>query len=155
MKLTRSKLSLLLSLPIVLPGCWLQSAESKVERSGSIVPRNRREQLIFEHFEALRNQQYDKAHQQIAWHALSADPGPPLEDFAEERSRNHSRLPTKISIGEEVKLNSPEDEPCDYTYTVYAAVSGKSTLFSGQVGLHLDPDRPNTCVIGYNSAFGN
>lgn len=132
----------------VLAGC-----RPSVESWGSTVPRNAREQAIFDYFYALREQRYEDAYQLRALHLNSSPPSPKdFLYFKKIHQENHASLATQIAVGEEERWYG--DGPCAYIYTVYAVEPGHTTLVNGMVSLHSKPDQSEACLIGYNSAFG-
>jgi len=109
---------------LLISGCQFLN-ELGVLMRGSSFPRNQREKVIFDEFQALR----------------------------ERSDRNDDKLPTRISIGEETKI-AYGDDVCAYHYIVYASYPRSSVLISGEVVLHPNPQKPDSCQVGYNSAFG-
>lgn len=129
----------------LLAGC-----RPSVESSGSTVPRNPREKVIFDYFYALREWRYKDAYQLRALHLSSSPKG--FLNFKKTHQENHESLATQIAVGEEERGYG--EGPCAYVYTVYAVEPGHTTLVSGMVSMHSKPDQPEVCLIGYNSAFG-
>ena len=130
---------------------YWESAEQQVERSGSVIPRNNREKIIFDYFSALKNKRYSEAYKYLN---LAGDVfgGLSLADFIEEKEQKHPNLATKISIGEETDRSS-EGDSCNYVYEVYEA-QPDGAFTSGYVWLSSSPDEPGTCVISYKAVFG-
>ncbi|MEN8446456.1 MAG: hypothetical protein ABG776_15750 [Cyanobacteria bacterium J06555_13] len=134
----------------LLTGC--QSAtELWFSLSSSDVPRNAREEVIFNYFHALREKRYEDAYKLRYGSDLSSAES--VSRFAERHIAGHSLLATEIAVGQERK---PEDssDGCDYTYTVYAKHDGV-IVTSGLVAIESAIDSPDVCVISYNSAFGS
>ena len=142
------QMTLCLMCLVVLAGC-----RPSVEDRGSTVPRNAREQVIFDYFHALREQRYEDAYQLRALHLSSPPPSP--KDFLYFKKTHQERyesLATQIAVGEEERWYG--DGPCSYIYTVYAVEPDHNTLVSGMVSLHSKSDQPEVCLMGYYSAFG-
>ena len=72
----------------------LEQLESRVNTSGSTVPRNHRESVIFDYFQALKDERYEDAYKLRAWESSIS-----LDSFIEAHAPNHASLATKISIG--------------------------------------------------------
>ena len=124
-------------------------AEYRVTSSGATEPRNSREKVIFDYFNALKMGDYESAYQLVHPEAHQN-----FSSFTSAMSKNRYALPKIISIGKEKKRNSDDNAVCNYTYTVYAVDSGSHKFISGEVSIMSSPDKHNSCVIGYNSAFG-
>ena len=144
--------TLLLSLFFV--GCQ-QNAELKVKNSGSTIPRNHREKLIFDYFNALKEQRYSDAYKMRLSETSEYSPNG-FESFKKRHEEHHNDLQTIISIGKEKRMSgTPSNKiPNDYIYTVYSSSPNHTTLMSGNVAIHCKSDFPEECFMGYNSAFG-
>ena len=148
---------LLLVLLFLLTGCQAHM-ESRVRQYGSSIPRNPREAVIFDYYEALREERYAEAYSLRFWQEDKPSSPPSeqaLEDFIQFHKDYGHPLPTTISIGQETQNEKHKGEPCHYHYTVYASYPGSSVLRSGEVYLVSNPHDPVSCVIAYNSAFGS
>uniref|UniRef100_B8HPR7 Uncharacterized protein n=1 Tax=Cyanothece sp. (strain PCC 7425 / ATCC 29141) TaxID=395961 RepID=B8HPR7_CYAP4 len=150
----KNKLNSILILSILglglLTSCQ-QITELRVIMSGSPIPRNYREQTIFDYFHALRDKRCQDAYELRAYPQTSE-----YYDYATKScmSSKVESLPVVISIGEERKL-SYSRESCGYHYIVYVAYPDSTQLTSGEVTLVNHPRKPGQCQVGYNSAFGD
>lgn len=124
-------------------------AEYRVELSGSTQPRNKREKIIFDYFNALRIENYREAYQ-----FLYPSKGRDFHVFSSYMAERRKYLPRKISIGKEKKIKIENSSICDYSYDVYTVDPGSYQLIKGELSLAKHPNQPNFCVIRYNSAFG-
>ena len=151
----KSKLNIILCLSLLFLASCGFTTEDRVRRSGSIVPRNHREKVIFEYFNALKEQRYEDAYNlQSRYDEVSNVQQ--LERFIEIHEERHLSLATEISIGEEEKWGEDNhDERCGYIYLVYATLPNNSGRVSGNVALVSHPQDPQQCLIYYNSAFGS
>ena len=144
---------------VVLSLCLLTGCQQMIEQtialefkfSGSKVPRNPQEEVIFDYLQALKEEKYDEAYRLRM--GSGTDSSVTIELFRERHIANRSSLATEISIGKKRKGN-PEDE-CAYVFTVYAFSPGATVRTSGMVATGSEPDNPGVCLITYNSAFGS
>ncbi|MEM9770674.1 MAG: hypothetical protein AAF889_03575 [Cyanobacteria bacterium P01_D01_bin.73] len=142
---------LVVPLTLLLVGCQ-QITEFKAKSSGSEVPRNPREKVIFDYFNALQNKDYEEACRLRAQHSACSQGA--IKSFKQVYDQHHQDLPTLISIGEEERVVL-EESNCGYAYTVYAAYPNTLTLHSGLVGMRTKADKSEGCFIEYNSSFGS
>jgi hypothetical protein len=133
---------------VLISGCQ-QVNELRVLMSGSSIPSNHREKVIFDYFHALQQMRY-----QDAYRLRDPEARGTYESFLKDNSENHNRLPVRISIGGERKIDGT-DANCGYHYTVYVADPESSRLVSGEVYLIPNREEPGSCQVSYNSAFGS
>ena len=86
-------------------------AEYQVTSSGTTEPRNSRESVIFDYFNALKMGDYESAYQLVYPEAHQNS-----SSFTSAMSKNRYALPKIISIGKEKKRKSDGNAVCDYTY---------------------------------------
>ena len=134
----------------LLAGCQ-QAVELRFNLRGSKVPRNPREKVIFDYFQALREERYEDAYRLRVGSDVSSSEA--VARFAERHIADRSSLATKISTGQERKIESSDE--CEYIYTVYAFSPDDTILISGTVATASEPENPGVCLVGYNSAFGS
>ncbi|XHX80598.1 MAG: hypothetical protein RBJ76_11910 [Stenomitos frigidus ULC029] len=123
-------------------------AELRVLLSGTSTPRNYREQVIFDYFHAMREKRCQNAYELRAYHLTTMS-----HDAAIQNCMETKFLPVRISIGKEDK-RSLGSERCGYGYVIYVAEPGEWMMKSGQIGLVDNPNKPGSCQVSYNSAFG-
>ena len=117
---------------------------------GSAVPRNSREQVIFDYFNYLKESNYQSAYQ-----LLSEDYRGSYSFFTSSVATSNRELPQMITIGKErLRMNDYNASDCNYGYTVYVIDPGNFTLIAGEVGMEQSKNGSKLCVIRYNSAFG-
>ena len=145
------KITMLILLISCLTSCQ-QVSRLRFKFSGSQVPRNPREEVIFDYFLALSEKRYEDAYRMRAGSDLSSVES--AASFTERHLKDHASLATSISIGSEDKSEGEADE-CIATYTVYAFSSSSTSLTSGLVSTVSKADHPGVCRIAYNSAFGS
>jgi hypothetical protein len=132
----------------LLTGCQ-QVTELRVLMIGASSPRNDREQLIFDYYHALRDRRCEAAYEMWAGSASKPDS---RDQFIRDCMGTIS-LPIRISIGQETKKTNT-DERCGYGYRIYVADPGSGRLTMGELGLVKNPQKPGSCQVAYNSAFG-
>ena len=130
-------------------GCQ-QITQLKFHVSGSSVPRNPQEEVIFNYFQALKEERYEDAYQLRANREMSSEA---VSSFREKQIAARLSLPDKIAISDIASMPTNDDD-CGYIYTIYTLKKGQSLLHSGNIVTESDPNRPGECLIGYSSAFG-
>lgn len=128
-----------------------QVTELRVITSGSPIPRNYREQTIFDYFYALKDNRCQDAYELRDDSQTSKYYDVHIKSCMSNEAES---LPVVISIGEETK-SSFGGENCEYSYIVYVAYPVTTQLVSSVVGLVDNPQEPGKCQIIYNSAFGD
>jgi hypothetical protein len=138
------------TLSLCLLASCQQLTELRVTQSGSPIPRNHREQTIFDYFHALQQKRCKEAYGLRAYSPYSSY----QSAISSCMKASVASMPTKISIGRESKI-SKGGEICAYKYVVYAAYQNTLQLQSGEVSLVENPKKPGSCQVAYNSAFGD
>jgi hypothetical protein len=131
----------------LLTGCMQQINELAVFVSGTSIPWNDRERLIFDYFSALRDRRCEAAYGM--WAGSNSIPN--SHDYFIQKCMAGAGFPVRISIGKEKPISG---EPCGYGYIVYVADRGGKQMYSGELGLRENPKKPGSCQVAYNSAFG-
>jgi len=147
------KVAVVLSL-YLLTGCQQmikQTIALEFRFSGSKVPRNPQEEVIFDYLQALKEEKYEEAYQLRMGSGTASSVT--IEPFRERHIANHSSLATEISLGKKRRGDSGDE--CAYAYTVYAFRPGDTVKTSGTVAIASEPDNPGVCLITYNTSFGS
>jgi hypothetical protein len=133
----------------LLISCQNQTGEERFLRSGALQPRNHRKKVIFDYFQALKEQRYQDAYELRTDFPLKSKS---YQIFMEDCRGNSDEMPSSISIGRE-KKQTDSGEACGYHYIVYI-LTQNGQFQGGEVSLHENPKQPGSCQVGYNSAFG-
>jgi hypothetical protein len=136
------------TLSLCLLASCQQITELRVTQSGSPIPRNHREQTIFDYFHALQQKRCMDAYWLRAYSPYSSY----QSAISSCMQASIESIPTKISIGQETKKGGGN---CGYSYRVYAAYQNTLQLQSGEVSLVDNSKKPGSCQVAYNSAFGD
>jgi hypothetical protein len=138
------------TLSLCLLASCQQITELRVTQSGSPIPRNHREQTIFDYFHALQHKRCMDAYGLRAYSPYSSY----QSAISSCMQASVKLLPSKISIGQETKISKGGGN-CGYSYIVYAAYRNTLQLHSGEVSLVDNSKKPGSCQVAYNSAFGD
>ena len=116
-------------------------ALTRLEAKGHVKPRNYREKIIFDYFQAVQAEHYD-----YAYSLISPKVRGHYIDFVTDLKINRRFLPTAIAIGEEFAA-----EDGTYGYIIYQLIADTTTINHGHMLLVPSTQQPGTWYIAYSS----
>jgi hypothetical protein len=127
-----------------LVGCQPeQQAVLQLQAHGHTYPKDFREKIIFDYFQAIKTEQY-----QLAYSLISPTIRGHYAEFVADRKNDRRYLPIAIALGE-----AHQSEDGSYSYPLYQIVPDRPQPSQGRVLLMPSVQHPGTWYITYNSAF--